>query len=138
MNGLALILLVGLLLWSVGGCTTAGEQPTQTFESSMNAALGRASRADVLQRWGPPAQRLTLDGDEFWIYRQVQSAPLFPDTTSKIAGALSAFGSAMTGTSDPVYERRLQEQVLQGPTTRLIILRFDGRTGRLKAWSVRE
>ncbi len=127
------VLLAGLIVLSA--CAT--EQPQGTRERlnaqlGLDRAVGRATRADVLQAWGPPAQRLTQDGDEFWIYKQAYVAS--QDPMAQFWAGIGGLGAGLAGyTFNPVLQ-----QAQQPTGTRLIILRFDGKTGVLKAWSLRE
>jgi hypothetical protein len=61
-----------------------------------------------------------MDGDEFWTYRQRYAT---------VADAIGRMGEGFQG--------RPESQMAPLPT-RLIILRFDGTSGVLKAWSLRE
>jgi hypothetical protein len=111
-------LLIGLIITAAVLIECADRM--KALAASLDASVGRATRADVLQRWGPPNQTVAMDGDEFWTYRQSYVG---------VADSPSRVGEALQG--------RPESQTTQQPS-RLIILRFDGVSGVLKAWSVRE
>ena len=100
------------------GCGTQGRAQGD-LSSQLNARIGVASRADFVQAWGTPAQRVMVEGDEFWIY-------LVPETTPPTV----AFAQVLGGfTGSPIeYQPGMNE----------LILRFDGTTGKLKAWNIRQ
>ena len=89
----------------------------------LNSMIGIATRADVVEQFGPPQQTMQVDGDEFFIYSvTVKKNPL------------AELGQALQGAAR-AYEGR--DYKPPPPPQRTYILRFDGVTGRLKGSTVR-
>jgi len=111
-----------LTLALLSGCGTSGPNPKQSDADRLNSAIGKVTRADVIQRWGPPNQTMNVDGDDFYVYTATVS-----NRTLDMADALSGFGAGVQGTQYTSAPRPQQRY----------ILRFDGVTGILKGWSLR-
>ncbi len=92
-------------------------------DDRLNSMIGSATRADIVEQFGPPQQIMQVDGDEFFIYSvAVKNSPM-----ADFAEALQRMGAAGQGRDYTPPPRPRQT----------VILRFDGATGRLKAWNVR-
>lgn len=116
--GLSFALCV--LSFTASGC--AASPPSQSGADRLNSMIGIATRADIIEQVGPPQRTMQVDGDEFFIYSVPVNNPL-----ADFGDALSRAGAAGQGR---VYTPPPRPQ-------RTVILRFDGVTGRLKAWNVR-
>lgn len=123
--------LLGLIIMTATpwGCAnrTKELQALQEVHTSLDSAVGQATRGDVLQQWGPPTERTVLEGDEFWVYRKP-----YVDQLSRFGRALQGMGAGLQGKTVPPSFYHQPTRVL------VIILRFDGSTGILKGWSLRK
>ena len=88
----------------------------------LNRGVGTKTRADFIQQLGPPMQTMNTDGDEFFIYSEPVYDPLADLGTG--LGSLAAGYRGQTYTPPPRPQR-------------LLILRFDGKSGLLKGWNYR-
>jgi len=111
-----LLALLGLLL--TAGCGLGRKSDAER----LNAMIGRATQADVIQQAGPPQQSMRVDGDDFLFYSVGVSNP--------IAGIGSVLSGWSAGYQGQPYTPPPQQ-------TQTYILRFDGVTGKLKGWGVR-
>ena len=113
------LLLILILLLSLVSCASRSAK----LKEQLNAAVGVASKADLILEYGVPSQIVVLPEGEFWIYHGSE------------VNTLTAIGSALQGTAagmrgyGPV-------QPPQSYTTELILL-FDAG-GKLNAWKYRE
>jgi len=88
----------------------------------LNRAVGTKTRADFIQHLGPPMETRKVDGDEFFVYSETVNNPL-----ADLGAGLSSVAAGYRGQT---YTPPPRPQ-------RLLILRFDDRTGMLKGWSIR-
>ena len=65
---------------------------------------------------------MTVDGDEFFVYSEAVNDPL-----ANLGSGLGSWAAGFRG----------QTYIPPPPALRFLILRFDGRTGLLKGWSMR-
>lgn len=108
------------VLYVTAGCASGPPKPTMA--DLLNRAVGTKTRADFIQQLGPPMRTMQVDGDEFFVYSEAVNDPL--------ANLGSGLSSAAAGYRGQTYSP-------PPPAQRTVILRFDGRTGLLKGWSMR-
>jgi hypothetical protein len=113
-------ILVGVSIFGALFSTAVVAQQ-QRLGDALNARIGLATQGDMMLALGAPVQSRRLDGDEFWIYL----IPQQPNEWQQAGDALTAFGKGMRGQQHIPQPRGLQQ----------LILRFDGHTGKLKAWN---
>lgn len=116
----SIVVVFVLLLGACAGTPSASGQSSD--EDTLNASIGRATRADFLQQLGPPVQSASVDGDHFLVYVFSASNALLD-----AGDALSAFSAGFQGRQHTPAPRPLRQ----------LILRFDGQSGKLKAWNIR-
>ena len=114
------VLLALAALFVAAGCASGPPKPT--FAELLNRAVGTKTRADFIQHLGPPVQTTEVDGDEFFVYSEAVNDPL-----ANLGSGLGSWAAGFRG----------QTYIPPPPALRFLILRFDGRTGLLKGWSMR-
>ena len=115
----ALVLAAGAVL-ATAGCASGPPKPTMA--DLLNRAVGTKTRADFIQQLGPPQQTMRSDGDEFFVYSETVNNPLADLGAGLSSGAAGYRGQTYTPPPRP---------------QRLLILRFDGKSGLLKGWNYR-